>query len=220
VTQAILHPELSRTLRAMGAPGQASVTEARARSEALALLERDAFVTPAAAYRIVPVAAIRGTAIDLRACVLHASALVEDPGELLAVAAAVCTLGGAAEQRVAQLFAGRRRSLALALDGVANELLFRLADRTVAAIAREARKSGWMPGVEISPGDPGMALEEQAAVLALADAARIGVTLAGAASLSPAKSLSVVVALGHALRPRVLAQRCDACPSRNRCRVK
>jgi len=151
VTQAILHPELSRTLRAMGAPGQASVTEARARSEALALLERDAFVTPAAAYRIVPVAAIRGTAIDLRECVLHASALVEDPGELLAVAAAVCTLGGAAEQRVAQLFAGRRRSLALALDGVANELLFRLADRTVAAIAREARKSGWMPASRSVP---------------------------------------------------------------------
>jgi hypothetical protein len=220
VTQTLLRSELTGPLSALGAPARTSAAGTRARRDALALAGDEALIAPAATYRIIPVAAVCGATVDLGGTTLRAPALTAERGDLKALAAAVCTLGPAIEQRISQLFAARRRSLALALDSLANEMLFRLADRTVAAIAREARDSRWKTGVEISPGDPGMPLEQQPAVLALAGAAGIGVALAGAASLSPSKSVSMVVALGRGLQARTRAQRCDACPSRTRCRGK
>jgi hypothetical protein len=124
------------------------------------------------------------------------------------------------QERISALFATRRRSLALALDTVANELLFRLADRASATIRREARRAGLGIGVEASPGDPGVPLEQQARVLALADAARIGIHTTSAGMLSPMKSLSFLVALGPNLRGRSAPGRCNCCPSRDRCAVK
>jgi len=139
---------------------------------------------------------------------------------LKAVAAAACTLGSALQERISSLFATRRRSLGLALDTVASELLFRLADRAFATIRREARRSGLGIGIEVSPGDPGVSLDQQARVLALADAARIGIHVIGAGMLSPMKSLSFLVALGPDLRRRPAPGRCNCCPSRDRCTVK
>jgi len=220
VTQTVLRPELTRSLSALGAPARASAAGTRARGDALALAGDEALIAPAATYRIVPVDAVCGAAVDLDGTALCAPALTAERGELRAVAAAVCTLGPAIEQRISQLFATRRRSLALALDGIANELLFRLADRTTAAIRREAARAGLQPGIEASPGDSGVGLDQQAAVLALAGAGRIGVSATGTSVLAPCKSLTLLVALGRGLAPRASPGRCDACPSRTRCRVK
>jgi len=203
-----------------GASARVAAAEARARGEARAMIEREALVSPAAAHRVVAVTGICGAAVDLAGSVLHAPALAGEPGELRAVAAAVCTLGPAVARRISELFAGRRRSLALALDDVANEMLFRLADRTVAAIRREAGRTGLQSGIEVSPGDGGVGLDQQTKVLALAGAARIGVAATETAVLAPLKSLSLLVALGRGLNPHVSPGRCDACPSKHRCRVK
>jgi len=197
-----------------------SRSDGRARNEALAMIEREALARPAFGYRILPVQSVRGEAIDVGDAELDAPALVAEVGELRAVAAAACTLGTAIQERVSALFATRRRSLALALDTVANELLFRLADRAFATVRREARRAGLGTGIEASPGDPGVPLEQQARVLALADAARIGIHTSGAGMLSPVKSLSFLVALGPDLRRRSASGRCNCCPSRDRCAVK
>ena len=219
-----LKPQPSRdTAPALpGPPGvraraTASQAAARARRQAHALIRSEDLLRPAAHFRILPVAGVRDGSIDLGGWVLDAPALADSPGQVRAVGAAVCTLGAGAERRVSALFAAGRRSLALALDGVANQMLFRLADRVVADIARAAHTAGWTTGVEISPGDPGLALQCQPAVLALADAQHIGVTLAGSLSLSPGKSLTLLVAVGLDL-PRQVS-RCRACPSRQRCQL-
>ena len=212
--------DLSLTLRYLYARPCRSRSDARARDEAIEMIEREALTRPAFGYRILPVETVRGDAIGVGDATLDAPVLAAEIGGLKAVAAAACTLGSAMQERISALFATRRRSLALALDTVANELLFRLADRASATIRREARRSGLGIGVEASPGDPGVPLEQQARVLALADAARIGIHTTGAGMLSPMKSLSFLVALGPTLRRRSAPSRCNCCPSRDRCAVK
>lgn len=184
------------------------------------MIVREALARPAFGYRIVPVKTVRGDVIDVGVAALEAPVLAAEIGELQAVAAAACTLGAAVQERISDLFATRRRTLALALDTVANELLFRLADRALATIRRDGRRAGLGSGIEASPGDPGMPLGQQACVLALADAARIGIHATAAGLLAPMKSLSFLIALGPSLRRRSAAGRCTCCTSRDRCTVK
>ena len=181
------------------------------------MIAGEALARPVFGYRIHPVQTVLGDIIEAGDAALDAPALAAGICEVKAMAAAACTLGAAVQERISLLFATRRRSLALALDTVTNELLFRLADRAVAAIRREARRSGLHIGIEAGPGDPGVPLGQQARVLALADAARIGVHATGAGMLSPMKSLSLLAALGPAPRRRAAAGRCACCPSAGRC---
>jgi hypothetical protein len=213
----VQHPDLSRALRALGSHAGVSAAAARTRDEALAMIARDTLAAPAFAYRIHPATRVGNGMIDVGAAALRAPVLAADPGELVAVAAAVCTLGIAFQRRISDLFIERRRSLALALDTVGNELLFRLADRATAAIRRDARRRGYGIGIEISPGDPGMPLDQQAAVLALAGTPQHGVAATEAGMLTPVQSLSLLVAIGRNLRQRSSRARCACCPSRDRC---
>jgi len=148
---------------------------------------------------------------------VHAPGFVGESGELVAVAAATCTLGTPLQERISELFVTRRRSLALALDTIANELLFRLADRAATAIRRDARRMNLETGLELNPGDEGIPLDQQAAVLALSGAGARGISISDAGMLTPLRSLSMLVALGRNLRRRSTAARCEACPSRVRC---
>ena len=211
--------DLIRELRTPAASPDAMGVHGRARQEALALVERDALVQPQFSFRILPVRGLRGETIEVDNLTLEVPELSAESGELTAVAAATCTLGGALEARVASLFGAGRPLLAMALDEVGNELLFRAADRTVARIWREARRQQLTTGAEIAPGDSGMALDQQAALLALADAGQNGITLTTHGMLVPVKSLSVLVTLGRNLSRRS-AGRCDHCPSKDRCRIR
>ena len=212
--------DLSLSLRQLIARPSPLQSVARAREQAIEMIEREVLARPAFGYRILPVRTVRGDAIDVGGAALDAPVLAAEPGELKAVAAAACTLGSAIQERISALFAMRRRSLALALDTVANELLFRLADRAFASIRREARRAALGIGIEAGPGDPGVPLAQQARVLALADAARIGVHTTCVGMLRPMQSLSFLVALGPNLHRRSAPGRCNGCPSRDRCAVK
>ncbi len=144
--------------------------------------------------------------------------LLPESGKLSGIACAVCTLGPKLEQRVSELFARRRVSLALALDQLGNELLFdlcrRVQDRMLADVARRRLT---MAG-ELHAGDPGLALDAQAAVLRLAHAHTIGVSLTCGQFMRPLKSVSMVLGVGVDLPPARWS-RCDNCPSRPKCRL-
>lgn len=212
--------DLAYTLRRLAARPCPACSNARARDEALEMMARETLARPAFGYRIVSVEAVRGDTVVVEGVALDAPALVAEKGELKAVVAAACTLGSAVQERISALFATRRRSLALAMDTLANELLFRLADRAFATIRREARRSGLCIGIEGNPGDPGVPLAQQARVLALAGAAQIGIRSTDAGVLSPTKSLSFFVALGPNSGGRAAQGRCKRCDSRDRCTVK
>ena len=69
---------------------------------------------------------------------------------------------------------------------------------------------------ELRAGDPGLALDAQAAVLRLAQAGGIGVRLGSGQEMQPLKSVSMVFGIGVDL-PKTHWSRCDDCSSRAKC---
>ncbi|HYG89461.1 MAG TPA: hypothetical protein VD978_24760 [Azospirillum sp.] len=147
---------------------------------------------------------------------LDAARLLPESGTLTALACGVCTIGSRLERRVSALFVERKMSLALALDALGNELLRiavrRLQDRMLA----DARRQGLSMAGELRPGDPGLALAAQPAVLRLAGAESIGVSVTSGLALDPLKSASMVLGVGIDLPPARWS-RCDDCPTAPRC---
>lgn len=195
-----------------------SPLRARLRREALALVRAEGLTEARASYRIVPLAAAEGGRLCLDGETLDAPWLLPPSGTLTAVACTVCTLGDALERRVSGLFAGRRAALAVALDSLANELLFILSRSVQDRILAAAGKAGLTMAGELRSGDPGLALATQATVLRLAEGEAIGVRASAGGMMHPVKSTSLVQGVGLAL-PAASWSRCDHCPSRARCAV-
>jgi hypothetical protein len=191
-------------------------TRASARREALALLEEESLARPATAWRVWPVRSAQGPRFDLGECSLEISGFAAFSGGIASIAAGACSLGPDLERRVASLFRARRRLLALELDQLGTEHLFAIADRLVARIRDDARRAGLRAGAELNPGDEGLALGAQHAVLALAGAGPQVIAVTPSGMLCPVKSLTFVVALGCAL-PESSEARCDRCSARDRC---
>jgi len=190
------------------------------RDDALELVAAEALADARAVWRFV--ALDREPGRDGTLCVdgrrLDAPRLVPESGRLMAVACAVCTIGDALEAKVGALFADRRASLAVALDGVGNELLFALSRRVQDRMLAAARRRGLTIAGELRAGDPGLALQAQRTVLELAGATEIGVDVTRAMMMRPTKSTSIVQGVGVAL-PAQSWSRCDDCRSRARCEL-
>jgi hypothetical protein len=192
---------------------------ARARHEAQQLLAREAPVREVSSFRLHTVKAIRGHLFELEGGMLAVPAFAPLHGRVAAVAAAACTLGPVLQARISALFQSRQPLLASALDELATEELFRLSERLLSRIRREARRRGLRAGEAQSPGDPGMALAEQPSVIALSGAdAEVSARASG--MLQPVKSLSFVVPLGPRLPAQTSPPRCTRCASREFCRLR
>ena len=96
--------------------------------------------------------------------------LLPESGELTALACGVCTLGPTLERASARCSREKRASLALALDELGNELLFAVSRRAQDRMLADASPRGLSMAGELDAGDPGLALDAQAAVLRLAEA--------------------------------------------------
>ncbi len=200
---------------------------ASARREARRLMREEGLLATAWAFHIHPVREIRGSLVELGDTSLVAPALAGLSGRVTSVAAAACTLGPALEARIASGFATRARVrgeharvLAMALDEVGSERLFRLADQLHARIVREANRRGLRAGLPEHPGDPGVAMDAQAKVLALAGIEAKSIAANASGMLKPVKSLCFLVALGADLPDRASAPRCVRCASRERCSLR
>jgi hypothetical protein len=209
---------LVRELAALPCAGGPLGLRGRYRSDAIELLERENLLDAAYCCRIVPLDEPPSTVLRAGGETLDALRLVPESGQLMAVAAGICTLGPALERRTTALFAERRMSLALALDQLGNELLFALSRRAQDRIVGEAQKAGLTAAGELRAGDPGLPLAAQAAVQRLAGAGEIGVSVTPGQVLHPLKSMSMVLGIGIDLPPARWS-RCDDCPSARKCRM-
>ena len=216
--RAIDSSSLLRAIAANPCAAERFPRRARFRREALALIEREDLIKAAYCYRIVALDEPPDDRLRAGGEGLDALRLVPESGRLTAVAAAVCTLGPALEQRTSQLFAQRQQSLALALDGAANELLFMLSRRLQDRIVVDARKHQLTAAGELRAGDPGLPLAAQPAVLRLAGAAELGVSVSRSQLLHPLKSISMLMGIGIDL-PQSRWSRCDECPSASKCQI-
>lgn len=190
------------------------------RDEALSMAESLDLVDARARWRIVPLDGEPGETgrLCLDGRQIEAPWLVPASGQLTAVACAVATIGSALEEQVGRLFAERRASLAVALDGVGNELLFALSRRVQDRLLAQARRQGLTVAGELRAGDPGLRLQAQHTVLELAGAADIGLALTSTLMMNPTKSTSIVQGIGLAL-PAQQWSRCTHCRSRERCNL-
>ena len=111
---------------------------AQFRRDGLDMIEREDLLNAAYCYCIVPLDEPPNSCLRAGGETLDALRLVPETGQLTAIAAAICTLGPALEQRITALFSERRTSLALALDGLGNELLFALSRRLQDRIVTES----------------------------------------------------------------------------------
>lgn len=207
--------DLKREL-ATNPPPAMSPVRARLRAQAIALIEAEDLVEACYSYNIVPLQQPAAATLHAGGETLHAPRLLPESGELTALGCGVCTLGPRLQARVTALFGERRASLAVSVDEVANEMLFALGRRVQDRMLSECYRRRLSMGAELHAGDPGLDVSAQAAVLRLAEAARIGVSLHGEHLITPLKSGSVVYAVGRAL-PEVSWSRCDTCASKMKC---
>jgi hypothetical protein len=201
-----------------GAPASGTPIRARFHREAVDLIKRERLVEPGYSWNIVELEERPGATLRAGGEAIHAPRLLPQSGRLTALACGVATIGARLEERVASLFAERRVSVALGLEEAGNRLLFAvsrlLQDRMLAA----ARRRGLTVAGELRPGDPGLALHAQPAVLRLAEAQSIGVHVTGGHALHPQKSTSMIHGVGIDLPP-VRWSRCDDCRSRPSCKL-
>lgn len=198
--------------------GRPSASRTRFREQALAMAREECLVDAAFSYRIVPLQGPAAALLHAGGEQLEAPWLLPASGRLTALACGACTLGPLLERRVGELFAQRRASLALTLDELGNELLFEVSRRAQDRMHAEVTRRGLSMAGELRAGDPGLAITAQGAVLRLAAAYEIGITLGEGHLMFPLKSTSMVLGVGVHL-PAVSWSRCDSCRTRERCRV-
>ena len=178
--------------------------------------EARALLAPAALYTTLPVRDFHD-----RRVTLEGGAVFEGPLVARALAGAteiglaVCTIGPALDERVAELFAAGDPVRALALDGAGIGALG--GSRLISERIREqAAPRGLRIGMRASPGQEGWPIQQQRVLFDLLPAEEIGVRLTESCLMLPRKSVSFVVGLGPEMRPDAVT--CDFCSKRERCR--
>jgi hypothetical protein len=184
------------------------------------MVGQESLASPAFTYRIEPVRAVCDGVLDLGSSSIRVPGLVDVSTRLTAVAAVVSTLGAAFEARVSDLCTERRLSLAFVLDELGNELLMYTVRQALQQIRREVRRQRLSSGSSLSPGCSGFALDQQAAVVALADGGRLGASVTSQGMLHPVKSRTMIIPIGTGLSAEPLHKRCETCSSRKKCRYR
>ena len=203
--------------RAREAPARSALCE-RFRSEALKLVADDGMLAPRYCHVVKQLDGIDGGMLSCGGERFDAPRLVPASGELTALGLVACTIGPSIERRVRELFAERRMSLGLALDALGNELLSALSRRVQDRMAAAVIRTGLTMAGELRPGDPGLDLAAQPAMMRLAGAETIGISVTSLNMLDPVKSATAVFGVGRDLPPARWS-RCDGCRSRKTCRL-
>lgn len=220
------HSSADLDVQALGKPAVLSgsaYTSARLSallSGVLKEIERDRLIAPALCYEVVAVAKTSAGTITLDGGErLHAPLLAHRMARASHLLFGVATIGGAMAKTVRQCFTGGKNVKAILLEELANAALFETANRLQSLADERASDMGSSSSGPMSPGDvDGFGLDQQATVVTLAGAEKIGVTLTGSGQMNPVHSLSVVIGLGKSMRKWTKMDDCKTCRSRETCR--
>jgi hypothetical protein len=191
-----------------------SLVGQKLRQQALELAEAEDLCKGFYISAMVPVDDMDGDALIVEGQRLIAPLLIPEQGLLTILACGVCTLGPRWESSIHDLFTQGRRSLAVALDDLGNEVLMAVSNRMTSRLAAQVQKMGLSMAGELRPGDPGLALDAQDLIVSLVNGQELGVTVVNGGLLHPVKSATVVFGVGKGI-PAVNWSRCDYCPSRS-----
>jgi hypothetical protein len=193
-----------------------SPTAAKLRTQALELIREEGLGESRYAFRIVALENEDEGTLTLEGETLFAPWLTPKTGRLTALGIGLATLGPALEQRVTQLFAEKKATLAFALDQLGNELLFATAARLEVRLRMLAKRRELSVSGELHPGDPGLALAAQGSLIRLLAPDTLDVSLHNGHLLNPLKSGSAIFGVGVGLSAATWS-RCDFCASRKKC---
>ena len=175
-----------------------------------ALAEGRRLMAPRAVARWAPVARVDAGMLEIEGETLVIPRIGALWGPVTDVAAVVCTIGEALEQRVAELWDARELPLASMLDSVGSGAVESLAEHVNDLLCQQG-----LPGLRvtnrISPGYADWDVAEQPKLFRLGPADAIGVTLNAACVMTPGKSISLLVGAGAEARVDHYFTQCARC---------
>jgi hypothetical protein len=177
--------------------------------EALGLGQR--LMAPRAVVRWLPVGRWGEAALEAGGEVLAVPGLAARWGRVECVAAAVCTIGGALEQRVRELWGARELPLAAMLDSVGSGAAESLAEYVNDVLCQEGLAAGLRVTNRVSPGYGQWDVAEQRALFRLCPGEPIGVSLNAACFMAPEKSITLLVGAGREARVDDDFSQCARC---------
>jgi hypothetical protein len=195
----------------------------RGRSRSLVTIAEQALeaarplIAPAVLFRVLEVEGMRHERLSLEGGgQLSGTLVAQHLGGARRVALALCTIGAALEDRAAEVMEDDP-SLGLALDGCGSAAAETLANSACSLFESMAAEAGEQATLPLSPGMIGWPIEiGQPELLALIDAAEIGVRVFPSGMMHPRKSVSFVVGMGRDVAAGGHA--CDFCNLRETCR--
>jgi hypothetical protein len=177
--------------------------------EALALGQR--LVSPRAVVRWLPVTGARQDGLDVAGEALRVPGIGTRWGPIEFAAVALCTIGEAVEQRVAQLWQARELPLAAMLDSVGSGATESLAEYVNDVLCQEGLAWGQRVTNRISPGYRPWDVAAQQTLFRLCPGVSIGITLNDACFMTPGKSISFLVGAGPHARVDDYFSQCARC---------
>lgn len=109
------------------------------------------------------------------------------------IAVMAVTIGNELEQAIAAHFAKGEYTSALLLDAAATTAVEMVADQLNELIIQQAARQGYTTTWRFSPGYGNWDITAQAAIITLAGAEQIGISVTETAMMSPRKSVSAVI---------------------------
>ena len=177
--------------------------------EALAIGER--LMRPRVVYQADAVTRQGPDLIEAGGQALHIPEIERLWGPLVAVGAAICTVGEAIEERVRTLFDAREFPLAVMLDSVGSAAVESLAEYVNDLLCQVGIEERLVVTNRVSPGYAGWDTAEQRALFRLCDGAPIGVRLNVACFMTPGKTISLLVGIGPEARVDHYFTQCRRC---------
>jgi hypothetical protein len=187
--------------------------------EILAETNDSALIAPSICYEVVAVQEITPGKIKLASgATLEAPLVAHRMAKASHILFGIATIGGAMAKTVNRCFKDGKNLKAILMEEVANAALFETANGLHSLAEEQASRMGLSISGPLSPGDhDGFGLDQQAGVLALARAERVGITMTKTGQMHPLHSASVVIGLGRKMRKWTRIDDCKTCKSRKKC---
>jgi cobalamin-dependent methionine synthase-like protein len=175
-----------------------------------ALAEGRRLMRPRAVVRWARVTRVAPDALEVEGETLAIPRIGALWGEVEHAAVALCTIGEALEQRVAELWEARELPLASMLDSVGSGAVESLAEYVNDVLCQQALPSLKVTN-RISPGYADWDVAEQRRLFRLCRGDAIGIALNEACVMTPGKSISLLAGAGRAARVDHYFSQCARC---------
>jgi len=187
-------------------------------SELLQSVNDQHLLEPAIAYKLHEIVYISEDELRLEeGVVLHGSLLPSLLKSAKKLAVLVCTIGPRLGKKAIEFSSRKETLLELLIDGIGSAAIDSLVLEACGVVSGLAFSLGFHSSSRISPGVPGFPISEQWELFKLIDAEEIGVRLNSSGAMSPLKSLSTTIGIGHDMPVWSEIKRCNRCIRRETC---